>query len=75
MGASEADKVRLSMDDALAAIANADQRLMFALTKFMRWAKTDLEAEIALEIIGARKELEEAKRSIAQVHKNGRRIE
>lgn len=69
MGATNAyDKQRIRLENALALLVSATERLACALTRTMNKARTEYETDTAKEILAALDDVDQARRTLAGFH-------
>lgn len=71
MTAKATDRPRLQLEDALAAVCEADECARVAALRLTNRARTDEEAEIIQEILGVRIALREVRHYLRSYHPQG----
>ena len=72
MTSTLADRPRLELEDALAALCDADQHAHAAALRLTNRARTEEEADIIREIIAVRNAIRRARDHVAACHPQGR---
>jgi hypothetical protein len=67
MSAATTDQARITIEEALAWLVDADDRCRVAMLRLSQWAKTEEEGDILQEVFQARRAVAHAKQEISKL--------